>query len=264
LGTTKCLSSRTIASYLSGVAKTHKLYGHVSPTLHKNIQVMLRTLKLQQARSGKAQVRSLAMSSELLTAVCDQLRSSNKPADRLIHAALLVGVFGMLRISELTSDEEHNQLRIKHAKFSDDGLDLLIPLSKADQEGKGAIVTITNESAVTALRQYLAKRKATPTSPLFAHADGSQLKSKDFLARIKQLILTVPPEVRSLAPFRSVSLRATGATLLAAEGVDLQQIMTNGRWTSTAVDRYIRADAVRREARQQSAAVGRRRPSSKK
>jgi hypothetical protein len=54
----------------------------------------------------------------------------------------------------------------------------------------------------------------------------------------------IPRHLR--AEYRGVSFRAGGATELANQGANLNEIMTAGGWTSTAVARYIRAAAEAR------------------
>lgn len=109
-------------------------FEHPDPTQHELVRRALDTIRKQRAKP-KDQARALSL--EELHRMVDAARATQNHAHRHRDAALLlVGFYGALRRSELTSIE------YAHLRFdTDQGIALFIPRSKTDA-GNGAIVPI--------------------------------------------------------------------------------------------------------------------------
>ena len=172
---------------------------------------------------------------------------------------LLVMMMGMLRESEAVA------LQLRHCKEREllvDGkkrivLNILIPRSKTDQEGKGQMVLLSEDGAnplccpVRRYRRYLEARQLAGLQSewLFALVDGGRMSESTPNHVLKSAIVRAnsAAEARQLGPFRwgapeaygSHSLRRGGVTLARANGVSMLDIQKHGRWKSLTVFAYV-------------------------
>ena len=170
------LKVATLSRRLAAISQAHKLAGAESPALrsreplHSVWAGVTRTLGTAREKVAPA----LAADVVAMAARCDEAaRLAESAAGRAPEAAgrrrasgaalrarrdkamLLVGFAAALRRSELAA------VRAEHLSFTPDGLRLLIPTSKGDQEGAGQVVGVAYGSRpetcpVRALRSYLA------------------------------------------------------------------------------------------------------------
>jgi integrase len=142
----------TLELTLTAIAQAHRLAGHPSPRQHRAVQEVRagirRTLGTRQ--EGKAPLLGAAVrqGSAELAAQQNHLLALR---DR---ALILLGWFGALRRSELVA------IDVGHARAVGQGLELLIPRSKTDQEGHGHVIPIGRDRdpdvcPVRALRAWL-------------------------------------------------------------------------------------------------------------
>ena len=161
---------------------------------------------------------------------------------RLLSAVVLVGFFGMLRVSEFTSPSPfyfnhaiHLTAKDVHIDFNRNLALVFIKYSKTDQFGVGTTVRIARLNhplcPVLALHSYLQLR-GTQEGPLFLFPDGFYFTRSD-LCRLLSRALPLVPHVNTH------SLRRGGASALAAAGVSHEIIKALGRWKSDAYKRYI-------------------------
>ena len=159
-------------------------------------------------------------------------------------AMLLCTFFGLLRVGELVWPDPpdlqvHSQLTSRSSvSFDAESFTFDVPHQKSDDRFEGSRVCITasfiSPDPHGLFLQYLACRDATfPLHPfLWVRADGSVPTRAWFLRRFR---LAFPSST-----FSGHSLRAGGATSLAAAGVSPAQIQAIGHWSSSAWQCYVR------------------------
>ena len=162
------LKVATLERRMAAISQAHKLAGVESPALrsreplHSVWAGVTRTLGTAREKVAPA----LAADVVAMAAVCDeavdwrrcspttrrQVRRSGRGATR---RCCFVGFAAALRRSELAA------VRTEHLSFTPDGLRLLIPKSKSDQQGAGQVVGVAYGSRaetcpVRAVRSYVA------------------------------------------------------------------------------------------------------------
>ena len=197
-----------------------------------------------------------------------------------VRDALLVACWWLLRGAELRA------LKRADVSFSDDRQEATVrlPVSKTDQEGKGAERTLRCTCAIArgaskwralcpthACWRLWRRARATGAEWLTCQDDGSRLSERG-LARAVETHLGPIARQGALQQWGGHSCRRGGAQFLARMGVPYATIMWMGRWGSDTVLRYIREaepdneelapDAVRalmvREQRRGRGSAGRR------
>lgn len=175
---------------------------------------------------------------ELRRAVRSLPRDTRGLRDR---ALLVLGFAGAFRRSELVA------LEVAHLAFVAEGLVVTLPSSKTDQEGTADPVAIPSGRAVDTcpvrvLRAWLDVAGITE-GPVFqavdrwGHARGRALDGKDVDRTVKRAATVIGLDA---SRYGAHSLRAGFATTCAQEGVAEYEIKRQGRWKSSAVQRYIR------------------------
>ena len=156
----------------------------------------------------------------------------------------------MLRKSEILCNEKvatrmHSKgLREKDIVFKYHGpgkggsVSLCIRSSKTDQAGKGEVRVRTSVASpvcvVKALSEWkmiCAEEAGSPEAPAFRQRDGSP-----YGIRWMMELFGRTTGGRLVTPH---CLRVGGASSLYAGGIDIMTIMREGRWTSSAVHRYL-------------------------
>ena len=164
------------------------------------------------------------------------------PVDaRMLWAAFTSAFFGLLRASEYTCPTDStivpSTLLLTHFKCAPDfsSASLRLPISKADQFGRGVLVDLfplpSPLCPLSAILHYLAVRRPLG-SPLFLFADGTFLTR----AHVVDILRSVFPAHPTL---NTHSFRIGGASALAAAGVPDYVIRVMGRWSSDAYLRYV-------------------------
>ncbi len=156
--------SSAIARRLAALSRAHRLASQPWPTAHPAIRNTLRGIR---RRHGKPPQQAAALATEeirRLVATCD--RSLPGLRDRSL---LLLGYAGALRRSELVAIDH------AHLNFTADGLRLMIPRGKGDQDGMGTVLGIprgaTPETCpVRALQDWLRAASCT-RGPVFRGID---------------------------------------------------------------------------------------------
>jgi hypothetical protein len=189
------------------------------------------------------------------------------PDEAVLFTALLtLGVYGLCRVSELTSPTTRtvgpnsptlNDVRMfRGPTGAPTHFEFTIRGSKTDVFRRGVTTVVyatgTHGCPVAAMDRWLRASAGRPRSgPLFVRADGRHVTRDHVNRTIKQLA-----SLAGFAPERysTHSMRAGGATSLSILGYPAAVIQQMGRWTSDAYLVYIRVtDATRREAMQQMA-----------
>ena len=180
-------------------------------------------------------------------------------------AAIVVGTWWLLRETEAAN------LRASHVTFKNARgtltVEILLPVSKADQEAKGIArahaclcrgpARRPECPAHAALRQMTLIREMFPEkfgengpqrdAPFFPQSTGKPVSKEGFaktiLAAARHLDMDLTT-ADGTERFTGHSLRATGAQGLATLGVDTYAIQLLGRWGSSTVLRYVKAASI--------------------
>ena len=163
----------------------------------------------------------------------------------LFRAAFALAFYGAFRSSELlpaSKDDRQGSALARH-DIQVSGSQLVIRLrhSKTDQRGKGSTIILPSAPPgdpcpVQSVAYYLMVRPSLP-GPLLLHTNGQCLSRYQFMAVLRTCIglLNMPPE-----QFGIHSFRIGAATHAFEEGRSSSEIMSVGRWRSTAFKAYVR------------------------
>ena len=253
------LKVATLERRMAAISQAHKLAGAPSPALrsreplHSVWAGVVRTLGTAREKVAPA----LAADVVAMAAVCDEavrlaeaFPEDAKPGvvlrARRDKALLLLGFAAALRRSELAA------VRTEHLSFTPDGLRLLIPKSKSDQEGAGQVVGVAYGSRaetcpVRAVRSYLAaasreladQGRSSPLSgPVFRSVDRwGRLGHKAITGRTVANVVKQYAQMAGLDPtlYAGHSLRAGFATTAARAGKPDRAIQKQTRHKSAAM-----------------------------
>lgn len=236
------LSKSSAYQYLAAIRREHMDHGLDSPTAHPAIREIMKGY----ARDRRDDVAERV--NPLLTEDIERIVSAMDPShlrDVRDKALILVGFAFALRRSELA------RMQVHHMHVSSLGLDLHIPWSKADQEGVGQDRQIPNGSNVhlcpkTAWTAWLQRSGVSHGTAFrvvnrYGKIQGDGLSPQAIWRAVKDRAEAVGLGVDDTASFGAHSLRHGFATQATLNGVPRAQVMEDGGWRSSAVDRYIRA-----------------------
>jgi hypothetical protein len=243
------LKYSTIKTYLSALRSMHVLQGFPNPleNCHR-LQMALRSI--QQA--SDAPIQKLPITVQLLCNIRDVMGIHYN--DKLMWAAMTLGLFGLLRAAEFTVTSSSGFNSQIHMTLSDIKLELSsqckymivhIKRSKTCKHSSGVNVKIgcteTKVCALCAMVDFLACRTlfdSNPHEPLFLYKNGISLSREIlvFNTRLYISMIGINPD-----RFTGHSFRVGGATSMAASGFTEWEIMMLGRWSSDAYLRYIKA-----------------------
>ncbi|MAQ95625.1 MAG: integrase [Rhodothermaceae bacterium] len=257
------LKVATLERRMAAISQAHKLAGVESPALrsreplHSVWAGVTRTLGTAREKVAPA----LAADVVAMAAVCDEaVRLAETPEAeheasgargvalraRRDKALLLLGFAAALRRSELAA------VRTEHLGFTPDGLRLLIPKSKSDQEGAGQVVGVAYGSRaetcpVRAVRSYLAAasreladhgRPSPLSGSVFRSVDRwGRLGNKSITGRTVANVVKAYAQAAGLDPtlYAGHSLRAGFATTAARAGKPDRAIQKQTRHKSAAM-----------------------------
>lgn len=214
----------TIRRRLSSIARLHRAGGLDDPTKTDAVRFALR--RVARAK-GTRRRQATAITERLVGALC-AATATTALADRRDRALLLVARDLLARRSELVG------IDVDHIDFQDDGSALLlIPRSKTDPEGEGAVLWLAPET-VRAVRNWL-DAAGIDEGALFrrlhkgGHSVGGRL-SADAVA----VIWKRRARAAGLDPsgISGHSCRVGMSQDLAAAGIELPALMVAGRWRS--------------------------------
>ena len=236
------IEPRSVRTYLTGiVSELEAFYPHVREI--RQSSVVARTLKGSLRRFSSPVRQKEPLTRDDLVAVARAMPLPASHDDLLFCTLLQTGFFGLNRLGELVWPD--NPALQSFSKISWRASVTLSPTSysfdlrrhKVDARFEGSTVVV-QQSAVEpdpldTFTRYLNSRDSRfPLHPqLWLRNDGSTPLRSWFLRRLHHFF---PQSIGGH------SLRAGGATSLAAAGVLTSQIQSIGRWKSTAFERYIR------------------------
>ncbi len=248
------LKPKTLERRLAAINGVHRLAEFSAPASRRDEPLHSVWTGMMRLVGGTVDKVAPALPADL-RAMIDHLPRSSDAAFTLRskrdRALLLLGFAGALRRSELVA------VQASHVQFSADGLRLFIPRSKADQEGRGAVLGIRyGEDAMTcpvrALQAWMqAIRQVTGQSAvgaLFRKVDRWDNLADEALRPLAVAsIVKRSARAAGLEPslYSGHSLRAGFATQAARAGKHERAIMRHTRHKSEKVLReYIREGAL--------------------
>ncbi|MHB1946941.1 MAG: tyrosine-type recombinase/integrase [Gammaproteobacteria bacterium] len=222
------LNSRTIARRLIAIRHWHKSQSFPDPTIHPAIQkTMVGITRLH----GKPKDKARPLSLEDLLTIVRYLENENSFASFRDNALLQIGYFGALRRSELVAIE------CEHIQWKKEGIDILIPQSKTDQENDGQYCGIPFGKKplcpVNALRIWLEIANIKQGAIFREIKRGEKLKETCLSPLSVNFILKKRANECGLAyadQFSGHSLRRGLATTASSAGANMAAIMRQGRW----------------------------------
>ena len=231
----------TIRRRIIAIAFEHKRRALPSPTDHTLVKEVLKGIRRTR---GVAQEQKEPLRGDDVKTMMTAL--PNTPRGWRDRAILVLGYAGAFRRSELAA------LQLEWVASAPGGVEILLPFSKADQEGIGTRVIIESGEEETTcpvrvLKRYLYEAHIT-SGPIFRAIDRHGNISKNAITS-ESIALIVKRHVkhvlgRNADHYGAHSLRAGFATVLDEHGATLAQIMQRGRWKSERVARgYIRSEA---------------------
>lgn len=234
------LNPRTISRRLIALKHWHRYQGFQDPTDHPNIKKMLSGIKRIH---GKPKDKARALTPAELQHMTQPLIQDGSVIALRDAALLQIGLFGAFRRSELV------RIQHEHITWSADGIEVLLPTSKTDQEHEGQIVAIPYGNPqlcpITTLKKWL-DASGIDQGYLFRRVFRNEEISSNHISEtaVNQVIKKRAFEagIAHFDDFSSHSLRRGLATSAAKAGAPVQVIMRAGRWKQVnTVMEYIEA-----------------------
>lgn len=234
------LNPRTLARRLTALKNWHTYQGFPDPTNHPAVT---KTMSGIMRTHGKPKEKAPPLLPEQLSKIVLFLEQEQSLRGYRDSALLQLAFFGAFRGSEVIA------IRYEHLQWQDQGLDILIPHSKTDQnhEGRYCAIPYGNEllCPLRALKQWL-KQSGIVGGPLFR-----RVHRNDRIEETPLVSLSVSNILRKRAQdaglekaeyFSGHSLRRGLATAASRDGASLSAIMRQGRWKDVnTVIEYIEA-----------------------
>jgi len=237
------IQPRSVDNYLSGIV--NQLEPHFpSVRAARQSSLVRKTLRGAHRLYDRPVSRKHALSRDDLTLALTSITRPFTHDDLLWITQLFCGFFGLLRLGELVSpDEVHirsfSKLSLRTSvTITPTSYSFLIQREKSDDHYEGNRVAVSSSlnepDPLSLFKSYLASRDHYfPLHPLLWIRSNGTTPTRSWFIR----------HLASLFPnsnFSGHSMRAGGATSLAAAGVPPDRIRAIGRWRSPAWERYIR------------------------
>lgn len=236
------IEPRSIRTYLTGIVnELEAFYPHVREV--RRSRVVVRTLQGCFRRFSSPLNQKQPLTREHLCLVMDHTPLPISFDDLLFCTLLETGFFGLNRLGELTwpdkvDHRDYAKLSWRHSVvLGADSYQFLLRRDKTDSRFEGNKVVVQRSTSQpdpveTFTRYLIARDQFFPCHPqLWLRMDGSVPLRGWFVRKLRTFL---PPSISGH------SMRAGGATSLAAAGVPPAQIQAIGRWKSPAFERYIR------------------------
>jgi len=225
------LNPRTLSVRLTALSQWHQYQGFLDPCQHAEIRT---TLKGIRRTHGKPKQKAKALRLEHLAAMLKYLYGQVESCKSMRDIALIqIAFFGAFRRSELVNIE------IKHLSWEQEGLLVMLPQSKTDQEGEGVerAIPMGMEGAcpVTALRAWLDFSKIE-SGPIFRPISRWGIVKEKALSpgAVNEIIKTLGTACAFdfIPELSSHSFRRGLSTSAARAEVDFELIRKQGGWRS--------------------------------
>jgi len=234
-------SAKLRAAAVSRPKKLGTIRVHISAIVNEHMRAGFRSPRGEPAVEGvyagirrKLKARPHRKTPVLASALPDLICFLGSGLRRRMHKALLLVGFGAaLRRSELVA------IKAEHLTFTAEGLTLLIPSSKTDQDGKGESVGVPYAEKnrrlcpVLALQRWL-KASGIVSGSVFRHVHGNAVDDDCVSARyvVRLLKRAITKSGRDPSEFSGHSLRAGFSTSAAKAGTPMWMIQRTTRHKS--------------------------------
>lgn len=235
------INPRSVDNYLSGICSLlEEFYPHVRE--NRRSRLVARTLRGAKRRYGVPVRRKLPLSRTDLETVMASMPRPHRHDDLLFLAQLFDGFYGLLRLGELVwpdnvSLQTFSKLTLRTSVVMCNTYhSFLLPRHKSDTQFEGNTIVIQRAESAdpqNTFLSYIASRDALFPfhSFLWIRSNGSIPTRAWFMGRLRAMF---PDSISGH------SLRAGGATSLAASGVSADRIQAMGRWSTDSFRIYIR------------------------
>lgn len=226
----------TIARKLAAIRFFHRGAHMDNPTDDAGVSAILKGIR---RTVGTAPRQKAPATVDVIHALMARIDSETLQGKR-DRALLLIGFAGAFRRSELVS------VTVEDLTFSYNGVDVFLPRSKTDQEGKGQSVAVLNGKAlrpVDRLKEWIEAAGIT-SGPIFLRINrGDHLTDEPLSAQSVALIVKRYAEAAGLdvATLSGHSLRAGFVTSAAENRASISRIMEVSRHRDPrTVETYVR------------------------
>ena len=234
------LNPRTLSRHITAIKQWHRYQNFPDPT---QSPVVTKTLTGIARVHGKPKEKAAPLLPEHLIKITEYLSAQNTLATMRDNALLQMGFLGALRRSELV------EIKMDHIQWKPEGIEILIPKSKTDQENTGQYCAIPNGNeklcAVRALKEWLDKAKINEGFIFRRIYKGDKITDMSLTPTSVNDILKKHAKtcgIENATDFSSHSMRRGLATTASRDGVSLPTIMRQGRWKQVdTVMEYIEA-----------------------
>tara|TARA_R110000868_G_scaffold42000_11_gene142545 strand:- start:168 stop:1130 length:963 start_codon:yes stop_codon:yes gene_type:complete len=222
------LNPQTLRRRLTALKHWHTYQNLPDPTSHP---LVLKTMSGIIRVHGRPADKSPALTLEQLATMVEYLNTHNRLVDARNNALVQTGFFGAFRRSELAA------IHWEHVSFVPEGMEILIPRSKTDQDGEGRVCAIPfgNETlcAVSALKRWQEMSGLT-TGPTFRSVSRKNMIATRALSPVSAGLIVKQLAIACHLPnandYSGHSLRRGFATAASQKGATLTAIMRQGRW----------------------------------
>jgi site-specific recombinase XerD len=239
-------SPASIEQALAAIRTAHRTAGHKGQPDTDGARLVLRSYRRKRAASGQRPRQAPPVTVEVLRAMVDTCDTSTTRGLR-DRALLVLGLAMMGRRSELAD------LELDDVRETDDGVEVLVRMSKTDQDAHGAVVAAPYGQhpdtcpvrTMRAWRKHLDERDVT-SGRLFRSVNRHGHLGAAMSTEAVSDVVRERAEAAGLphaGSYSAHSLRAGGATAAYKAGAPVSSITAHGRWVegSPVVLGYVRA-----------------------
>ena len=234
----------SITSYVCAIGYVHKLKSLTDPSSDFIVQRLLAAVTKVRPNTDARLPITLPILRQLVLSADTVI--TNTYHRTLLRAMLVVAFYGLMRIGEITSDQQsRTYLTLSHLSFKSDHAQLLITQFKHNSTGRPFHIVLPKQSDATlcpllALRNYLSIRGSTP-GPLFCFPCHRPIPRNFFITKLNNLLNFCGLDTTL---YKSHSFRIGAASFYAENGLSDEQIRLLGRWKSNAFRKYIRCQRI--------------------
>lgn len=234
------LNPRTLSRHITALKQWHRYQNFPDPT---QMPIVSKTLTGISRVHGKPKNKAAPLLPEHLIKISEYLTAQNTLASIRDNALLQLGFLGAFRRSELVA------IKVDHINWQPDGIEILIPKSKTDQENTGQYCAIPNGNiklcAFRALKEWTDKAKINDGFIFRRIYKGDKISDTNLTSAAMNNILKQHAQtvgIENAVNFSSHSMRRGLATTASRDGVSIPAIMRQGRWKQVdTVMEYIEA-----------------------
>ena len=235
------LNTRTLNRRLIALKHWHTYQGFPDPTAHP---IVIKTMTGITRTHGKPKEKAPALTPDDLQRMVAYLHQNPSLTALRDSAMLQIGFFGALRRSEIVN------IHCEHIKWEEEGINILLPVSKTDQSHQGQYCTIPYGNdllcPIKALREWLDQANIS-AGPIFRRIVRNTVIAEGGLTplSVNHILLRVAKAagIHHAPALSAHSLRRGLATSAARANAPLHVIMRAGRWKQVnTVMEYIEAN----------------------